>query len=695
MASVASVASEASEASDTISSGKILREINLVKNFIESHKTELPNNIYLAFDGISQTILAYRDSDKQSGWAKTILLPTGKRMWTDDQASNLESILPKLIDPLFKSPNNQTGGGTEPTIVGAATKAAVSSVGVVGPVVSGVVDSIHFPRPPEAGAPTLHLTGESDYIKGPDAATFSMDAIFEGVRNWLKSIDEGNRQLASIVGPLAVIKGVSGDPVLIPAISQLGMKNPITISKSFIIPAINSVLETCRILVSNKVMNIGYLRKILSIVLAIFDVSRGEWRDGVLSFMGYFGNDMMFFGQTLKSARWVYNLISPAIQEQLENNIYASGKSLFIGFVLWILNTVSPDYMKQSLNNLLEAAWKQNDELTQTLKTVGSQLDEKAKTSGAQVVYKGRNPIKEFPTLTDIQNFQSIVQQPEVFCSKEFQAALAPALQVAPLRLLIELLNIPTLSNKIIERCRGMSGNFKEDMEKTASSIVVGSKIPKAASTTAKLNASSDSSSSDLSSKKQDQAQEKQGINPIEPAAENIEVDPKGYDSSQVGIVRENPAKKGQYMMDWKFGETKRRIYGTSKEDVYSKLLYVIEQQEGATEAYGKATQEYEDTLKVAKEQKPLLQKKAKLTKELADLNTEKATLTAKISELEAKAASGKGTSKTRKVLSLGLSSNKGRLTSMKTRLEKVNTLIDQKTEELNLVNETLDGNEE
>jgi hypothetical protein len=51
---------------------------------------------------------------------------------------------------------------------------------------------------------------------------------------------------------------------------------------------------------------------------------------------------------------------------------------------------------------------------------------------------------------------------PEVFCSQDFQTALAPAIQIAPLRLLIELLNIPTLPNKIIDACHGQPASFKD-----------------------------------------------------------------------------------------------------------------------------------------------------------------------------------------------------------------------------------------
>jgi hypothetical protein len=473
--------SETTQVEPPISNGEVLRTIAKVQEYIASHQVSLPNELYSALDGLSQTMLVYLHSDKQPGWARTIQTSNGERMWSDTQASTLESVFPNIVQKL--TTETQSGGEEPPVVtkteananadtkqrepssaIGEAAKSIASAPVAVASMAGEIVSAVTSTPPPPLplpGAPTLHLTPSSEFIQGPVASTFSIDAIFETIRNSLKSIDERNREIASIIGPVAMVKSLSGDPVLIPPIEQIGLTFPIKLPTHLIIPMINSILETCRLLVSSSMLNIEYLRKVFSIVLALFDISRGEWRDGVLSFMGYFGNETMLLGQSLKTARWVYNLISPDIQERLENDIYAGGKSLLVGFLLWFLNMVSPSYVRTTLNTLLESAQEKITNLKETVDGVYKTAQISAGKAGA-TIYIPKFPFEHFPSMIDIQNFQSIVHMPEVFCSEEFQTALAPAIQIAPLRLLIELLNIPTLPNKIINACHGQPASFKD-----------------------------------------------------------------------------------------------------------------------------------------------------------------------------------------------------------------------------------------
>jgi hypothetical protein len=54
-------------------------------------------------------------------------------------------------------------------------------------------------------------------------------------------------------------------------------------------------------------------------------------------------------------------------------------------------------------------------------------------------------PLDVVPNMDDIQNLQTIAKIPAVYCSPEFQKILEPVLLVPPLRLIVELLNIPTI----------------------------------------------------------------------------------------------------------------------------------------------------------------------------------------------------------------------------------------------------------
>jgi hypothetical protein len=60
------------------------------------------------------------------------------------------------------------------------------------------------------------------------------------------------------------------------------------------------------------------------------------------------------------------------------------------------------------------------------------------------------------PSMDDIQNLQTIARVPEVYCSPEVQDILQPLLLIPPLRLAIELLNIPTVEEDVTSMCKGV-----------------------------------------------------------------------------------------------------------------------------------------------------------------------------------------------------------------------------------------------
>jgi len=427
-----------------VSEAEVLRNINTTEEYIQSHPEELVSHLYNAMNGLSKTYLAYKNANGAEGWATSIENTEGKPMWTSDQASQLEEELPGLVQQISKefdetSEEVKQEGGSE-----------------------------------ASSDPTLHVTAESSLVTLPVVSTFSLDEMFYSLKSYLKSLDDKNRELAAVLGPVALVKRFSNnfqeDPVIAgpyPAYDIPAIKFP----SRWIIPAISTILETCRTLVSNRYVDVESLRKILSIVLAVFDVSRGEWKQGVLNLMGYFGQDSMKIGKTLLMYRWVYNFISPDIQERLEEDLYAASKSLIIGAFLWIASMVSPTSVRNTINEMLESTKVAWENLNKERAGIEARVQESAAKVGATVVFP-ELPIKQFPSFDDIQNFQSLVHQPEVLCSKEFQESLALALQVPVLRFVLELMNIPTVPEKLQEICRDQPSSVTEAFLKAYTPIV-------------------------------------------------------------------------------------------------------------------------------------------------------------------------------------------------------------------------------
>jgi hypothetical protein len=390
-----------------ISQEEVLRQIKKVEEYVQTHQIELPNALYEAMDGFSRTFLAHKNNQKQPTTDETSL-------WTQAQEEILKEALPLVV---------QTGGALQ--------------------------------------AGDLKFGPESELIKSALPMDFSLDKIAETVKQYLASIDQKNRELASIIGPVAMIKQVypTGDIQVGPFYPYL--PTPIAVPTNLVLVLINAVLEACRLLVSSSMLDVPILRQILSFVLALYDVLRGQWRDGVLTMMGFFSQSWVLYGVIGKTARWIYNFIAPDIQQRIVSDMYAGFKSMMLGYWLWVASIVSPDYVRLAIQNLIDTAKRPLEEVNQTLATLEAQAQKSAAAIGAQVTFP-RLPLDKLPSFDDIQNFQTILHQPELYCSPAFQTALAPAMAIPVLRLVFELMDIPTNPENLAKACEGQPKTVAE-----------------------------------------------------------------------------------------------------------------------------------------------------------------------------------------------------------------------------------------
>ena len=417
---------------EPLSGAELLRKIKDVEIYVNKHKSSIPDRLYTAMDGMSRVGLAYLNAKGASGWALKAKNEEGEPIWTKKEAAALEELVSEKVNTYKEI---QKGGASI--------------------------------KPP---GPQLHVTPASSLVTLPVASTFSIDEIFENIRDYVAGIDTKNRELASILGPVAIVKSMSEDytkDIQIPMLTPLYpfIKN-VAVPPRMVIPLINSVLETCRLMVSTSNLDMGILRKVLSFVLAIFDITRGEWKNGLFSFMGFFGRETMVLGQSLKTARWIYNFISPDIQRRLEDDLFAGGKSIIAGSILWFVSIVSPGIVQRIVNNMIAVAKQPVDELNKKFEEIQQVSQASAAKIGATVTFP-KFPLAQFPSFDDVQNFQSIVHQPEVFCSKQFQSAFASAIEVPVLRILFEMMNVPTTVEKVAETCRGQEASIEESLMKS------------------------------------------------------------------------------------------------------------------------------------------------------------------------------------------------------------------------------------
>jgi len=402
-----------------ITQKEVLDQIEKTKNYVKEHKDELPNFLYSAMNTFSTTLLAYKDAKGEKGWTKDL-------DWTEGQKQVLEECVPRFFE--LEEKKTQMGGERTQLALKPSTEGSLVQT-----------------------------------LPAIESSQLSLDSAFYGIRNMLASLDTKNKQLAKILGPVAIINSMKEDPHVGPRPPYLPFR--LQFPARMILPMINAVLESIRLFVSISLSNSDYdnktLRQVLSIVLGIFDISRGEWKDGILSFLGAFSRDMLLMGFLGKTSRWVYNFISPDIQNRIEEDMYAGGKSMFVGFWLWILTVVSPDFVRLQIQQLMDTAKLNVEDFNKKLDAIEAQAQKEVATVGAKVKFP-RVPMDRFPSFDDIQNLQSILHQPAVFCNPIFQQILKPALKIPPLRIALELMNIPTLDEKIAEYCKNVPTDIVE-----------------------------------------------------------------------------------------------------------------------------------------------------------------------------------------------------------------------------------------
>jgi len=407
-----------------LSEAEVLRQIENVRKYVNDNKNTIPERIYIAMDAISRTALAYLD-EKKPGWASTVKGADGDPLWTSDQASLIEEATPLAV--------KQAGGADKP-------------------------------HPVEIKA------GSEMVVPSGDIPPISLDLMAEQIKSYLTALDQKNRELARTVGPVAFIHGMDTDPGVGPFLPFMPFR--LQFPARLILPMLNAILESARLMVSNSTHDNARLRKIYSFVLGLFDIFRGEWKDGVLSFLGLISHDWMVYGMIGKVARWVYNFISPDIKARIEEDLYASSKSMVIGGWLWLLSVSSPDFVRARITELINTGRVSAEELNKKIEGIEKEAQTVAKKLDVSVRFP-RIPFDKVPSFDDIQNFQSLLGNPQVYCSQAFQQSLVDALKIPAFRIVIELMNIPTTPTMIEEKCKDIPANIGEAVAQSMKPIVV------------------------------------------------------------------------------------------------------------------------------------------------------------------------------------------------------------------------------
>lgn len=419
---------------------KILEEkLNESESVLQAEKQEIPDRIYSALEGISSTLLAWKQQGGKAGWSTSLIDSKGKSLFSSDESKELERVA-TIAEPFLESLFND----------------AIMMIG---------------------GAELTNLktsaSGTNQMVKMPTVVNpedISMDKLYYGLLN---KLDDYDRQWRDIVNQIGIVKTFESQDakgvVMLPFVPPIPV--PYVIPARSKLPIINTLLEMLRIMVSNTVFDAPTFRVLLSFAIAILDLLRGEWKHALLSALGAYSVAGMWVGLGGKVLRDAWLLISPDLQHQLQKTLYQSSKSFVAGFFLWGFSTFSPDVIRMSINTATEKMRETIGNFNEQIASVEAKAKEVAKPVGVDVSFQ-RIPDSMVPSFDDIQNLQTLVKVPEVYCSAEFQEILKPLLLVPPLRLALELFNIPTVQEDIDAECKGKEGSLSDTLAEKATPTI-------------------------------------------------------------------------------------------------------------------------------------------------------------------------------------------------------------------------------
>lgn len=393
------------------------------------NQNQLPDRLYSALEGFSSVLLAWKESGGKPGWSQRLVGLDGKHLFTKEQGKQLEKAIHTIepeLDDFFSKETQQRGGAED------SEEASLDDL-----------------RP------------SSMFQKMKDQSSFetnvSLDSMYYGLQEKIKAYDEQWKEISDNLG---IVKGIESRDVM--GFIPLPTPIPYVIPGKAVLPIVSAMLDMLRILFTN-VFDVATARIVLSLSLTFLDLLRGDWQNALLSLLGAVskrGVLLGFFGKLVHNA---WYLIAPDIRRQLSDSVYRSGKSVIVGFFLWGFTTFSPQFILQTVQRSLDQV---RDVITD-FNNKSAAAEDKVKSTAAQVgvdVEFPKVPLSMVPSLDDVQNLQVLARTPEIYCSKEVQDILRPLFLIPPLRLALELLNIPTVSSQIDAQCSDLEGKSLKDI---------------------------------------------------------------------------------------------------------------------------------------------------------------------------------------------------------------------------------------
>lgn len=399
----------------------------------------MPDKLYKSTDGIMRVINAIVKT-KGQGWAANVLDNKGQPLLSkEDQIKFTEAFQPyleTLID-FFGDKNEISGGQYNPDI----SKLSGMTSNFLKTKSAQATKS--FPIPPFD--PTKMPGIDDIYSKIVDRignidSTVNNYASKYGVLKLEKEhdLEEDIRVIPEPVA-LAISEGLFGLSTSagfpIPPNLTLEVISKLKVPFRTIIFVIYLTLDVARIAMGISGPPIA--RKILSILVSILELLKGDWKKAILSLIGYYGMMPMLIGQLLKVVLTMFGMLAPQIQQSIVFGSLDTTKSLIIGMLLSIFQVTAPEEVRLPLIGVLEKIAQHKAQMDGTLEDIGLSA----------------RPDYLSPSWNDLNNIQAVMSDKAYICSCEFEELVKAVNNAAIIRIVLQILRIPVSQDMIEYQC--------------------------------------------------------------------------------------------------------------------------------------------------------------------------------------------------------------------------------------------------
>jgi len=415
--------------------GNPQKELNTTLDYLLELSNQDPETlkkkVYETFSGLSFLALEAKNANYKKGWASKLVDRHGDQLFGKKEALILETAGKTIIKPMFEKEIEKQKGGD----LSLKPSSSMSMIKRTGPPII-------------------------------DPKDISLDKTYWKIKDFFESIDTKVQALSRELGPFRFFYDRQMD-FRIPLPVPLAVPPYVTIIQIPIPPrsipiVIGLIVETIRLIYSVGPLSNDNARKVLSLVLGLIDFLKGDWKQGILSMVGFFGEAPLLAGLVTKVGINMLSLIAPDLQERLVFDLYQSGKSMCIGFFLWGFANFAPDFVRAMARSQFDLIKKMVDDANGQIHKLEDAMQKSVKPLGLTIKFKDI-PEDFIPTFDDIQNLQAIARQPTIYCSKEFQEAIEPLRKIPPMRLILELMSIPTDPQSMEQECHGEAGVSLEE----------------------------------------------------------------------------------------------------------------------------------------------------------------------------------------------------------------------------------------